>query len=534
MRQRATPGGRHRRRPALQERRALALVVAAGVVFAVLQLAVTGTGRELRWDEVVYLSQVSPWQPAVDFGPHRARGMSVLVAPLALLDPAVSTLRWYMIALSSLGLVLAFRSWVRALGYAAGVAALAFATSWTALYFGVEVYPNLAVAFCAVAATGYIACWDLARDRASLTGAAAAVALLAFLRPPDSVWLCGALGVLALAWWRRNALRPIVALALGGIAGWLPWIAEAFVRFGGPLQRLDAAQAEAVSSAQRNNLIQYLNLVEGPVRAVVADPTLTVRSLILLVTLSALVALGLSQRDRPLARGAFAGLVGCLGLLLPYLLLTGGINLRYVLPAQALLMIPVGAGLVAAWRRGVGAGGLRIALVAVALLYAGWQAVLAYGQGAAIAPLQARAVELAEALDAVAAGRDCAFVSETQFPEIQWNSDCIGDRLWVDHPSLQCPDASRDMSRLAEEDRTIFVVGRGQPGGSGSPLDDWEVTDLGGAAGGGWRIWERPPQLGPGEPPAPASPDAIDGMCPASRTPDTDGARLRLVWDPPA
>ena len=67
----------------------LALLVAVGVAFTGAQLLFVSPRTGLSWDESVYVSQVSGHAPAAWFDPARARGVPLLVAPVAALTGSV-------------------------------------------------------------------------------------------------------------------------------------------------------------------------------------------------------------------------------------------------------------------------------------------------------------------------------------------------------------------------------------------------------------------------------------------------------------
>lgn len=540
------------------------MVVLAGLAYAVLAATVVGLDREVRWDEVTYLAQITPGQPDVWFGPQRARGMTVVLLPVALLGAPLTLLRGWLIAVHAIALVLAFRPWARLAGWTGATAAALAAVGWVPLYFAVEGYPNLLAAFAAVAAAGHSLAWARrpadaparplrgtgGRLDADLVAAALAIAIIAWLRPTESVWTAAALTpvVVVAAGWR--SWRLLAAYAAGGFVGWLPWLIEAIVRFGGPLARIEAARATSASGASRNSLIQYLNLIEGPVRRVVSDPVLTGPALALLLGAGALAVVGLvaragaadhaasPARTRPDAgprrAAALTGAFAASALVTPYLVLNAGINLRYVLPGMLLATLPVGAGLTVlvarAWRaRTRIGGGLALGVLAVlAAVTVGWQVTLAERNAAEIAPLQARPVALGEALAEAADGAPCAFLSNAQWPEIQWHSGCLGEVLDVANPLLQCHDARRDLAALAADGSRVFVFGRQQPPFSPA-VEGWPVTALP-EVPGGWWLHERPAGLGPDDPPTIPAPEDSTTPCPPSRAPDTDDARLTFRW----
>ncbi|WP_130648632.1 hypothetical protein [Egicoccus halophilus] len=514
----------------------LGLVTLAGLLFGVLTVVTVGLDRELRWDEVTYLAQVTPGQTDVWFGPQRARGMSLVALPVALLGAPLTLLRLWLVLVSSVALVLAFRPWARFAGWTGGAAAVVAAVGWVPQYFAVELYPNLLAGLAAVATAGHLVVWCRDRRPRDLAATALALAVVAWLRPAESVWLAFGLTPVLLVLAGRRSLRGLLALAVGGFVGWLPWLVEAIVRFGGPFARLGAAAGESASGADRDQLIQYLNLVEGPVRQVTAEPVLTYRALALLVGLALLALLGVVQRlDRERRVAALAGLVTAAATATPYLVLNAGVNLRYVLPAMLLATLPVGAGVttvVAALRRSR-ARATSVVVLVVALVVVGWQGVLARVNSEQIAPLQARARGLGEALAEQADGAPCAFVSETQWPEIQWHSGCLGEVLHLDAPLLQCHDARRDLAALAEDGHRVFALARGRPP-AGEGLAGWDVRPVEDVEDGGWGLYERPADLGPTDPPTIPDPADSPTPCPPSRAPDASDARLELRWDRPA
>jgi hypothetical protein len=86
-------------------------------------------GLPYEWDETVYISQVSLHAPAGLFTAPRARGLTILLAPLTELTSSTAALRWYLAVLSAVGLYLAFLPWLRLWpGYLAPIAAALFST----------------------------------------------------------------------------------------------------------------------------------------------------------------------------------------------------------------------------------------------------------------------------------------------------------------------------------------------------------------------------------------------------------------------
>ncbi len=147
-------------------------------------------GLGLGWDETVYVSQLSAHAPAAFFSAPRARGISLLVAPVTSWSSSTPLLRVYLAVLAGLALYLALRAWhglfpVRVLALAGAL----FASLWVTLFYGPQAMPNYWVAVGALAATGCcLRAWADRSDRAALWGLAASASLMAWMRPTDAVW----------------------------------------------------------------------------------------------------------------------------------------------------------------------------------------------------------------------------------------------------------------------------------------------------------------------------------------------------------
>ncbi|MGW7264245.1 hypothetical protein [Streptomyces sp. NPDC054842] len=312
----------------------------------------------LGWDEVVYVSQVTAHSPAAFFSAPRARGVSLLVAPVASWSSSTGLLRTYLALLSGLGLFLALRAW-RGL-FPPRILALAgalFATLWVTLFYGPQAMPNYWVAVGGLAAVGlFLRARADRRARAALWGVGLSVALMAWMRPTDAVWT--ALPLLAAAVYaRRWAL--LAAPAAGLVAGTAEWVVEAYAGFGGLGERL--AEAARIQGGLGWNIavLDQLRTMDG--RALCRPcggpmPSTPVLlwwfALPLLAALGAAVAVRAGRPARtllPLACAATAGI--------PYLLMIGYAAPRFLLPVYALLAIPVADALaflftapVRAWR----------------------------------------------------------------------------------------------------------------------------------------------------------------------------------------
>ncbi|MDQ2813715.1 MAG: hypothetical protein M3Z75_18070, partial [Actinomycetota bacterium] len=170
--------------------------MAAGLVFTATQLLFVSPRMGLSWDESVYVSQVSGHAPAAWFDPARARGIPLLVAPVALVTSSVAALRVYLAIASGLGLTLALRAW-RPLrpAWVLGLAGVTFGGLWVAEYYGPQAMPDMWSALGSLAAVGCFARL-LSRERGggergrrgALGGLGISVAAVTLVRPGDAVY----------------------------------------------------------------------------------------------------------------------------------------------------------------------------------------------------------------------------------------------------------------------------------------------------------------------------------------------------------
>ena len=154
------------RRPAALAvwRRPVVLLGVVALVHAVLPILVLGRHWFIGIDESVYLSQINAHVPAGGFSAPRARGSTLVAAPVTAFTDAVVPMRVWTAALSGLGLFLAFRTWLRLRpGYLAPVAAALFASLWTVTYYGFQVMPNEWVAFATVGGCGSLLSYPAGR-----------------------------------------------------------------------------------------------------------------------------------------------------------------------------------------------------------------------------------------------------------------------------------------------------------------------------------------------------------------------------------
>lgn len=418
---------------------ALALLAVAAA-YVVAELALVGTHVRLGWDETVYVSQVSQHAPAAPFSAPRARGITLLAAPVTWFTDSLTVLRCYLIAVSAVGLVLAYRVWLplrRTL--AVPLAALLFATLWVSLFYGQEVMPNFFVALGAVAAVGFTlrAVVD-PRRHWPLVGAALTVGWVALVRPTDGVWLAAplALAVLAVRAWRRPA--PLLALTAGLLIGWVPWLVEAYVRFGGPLARFHAASAQNRGGLTFSLLMQA-NTLDGPLLCKPCTNALPHPALLLWwLALPPLLVAGLvlARRAGALALAAVPTVVG-LCLAVEYIFFVDYAAPRFLLPSYALLALPVAGGLVAVARVLAGRYGVAAVGVGLAVALAGHVAIQAVAAWR-ITDIQERErtawAQVAAALPRHGVRPPCAVIGTTAYPIAFYAGCAVGGVLLIEDP----------------------------------------------------------------------------------------------------
>ena len=350
------------------------------VAFGVVQVLLVAD-FPLGWDEAIYASQNDPRRPALSFTAPRARGMPWLAAPLQALTGSSVALRVYLAALSSLALYAAYAVWLRVRpDGSVALAALVFGSLWTSVFYGPSLMPNVLIALAGVLATGTLLCAALGRAPAWLPWAGgAAVAATTLIRPGDAVPLLGALGLAVLAHpqWRRRVVGLLAPLVAGAAVGAVPWLVEAQLRYDGIWPRVRRALSTQ-GTGERFVPDYQLRAFDGPLLCrpcVREQQPIPLSGVVLWAVGLALVVLAVwvALRRTPAGESrevtllpAWTGAV----LALPYLLLVGYAAPRFLLPAYALLALPVAHALrhlvnaVAGPWRAVVAAGVAVGLLA--------------------------------------------------------------------------------------------------------------------------------------------------------------------------
>jgi hypothetical protein len=513
---------------AVQRRARLGLLGVAAIYVAVHALG-AGLDRPINWDEAVHFTQVLPGQPAVFMEPHRTRGLSLLVAPIAWLDPSMAVFRGYLLVLGASGLFAAFATWIRTVGYAAVLAAILYASYWVTVFYSVELLPNHAAALLSVGVAGYVTGRREALGRRELAVAALAMLVFTLVRPPDAVLLGIGLSVAFVVLRDRPGLRALPALAAGGTVAMVSWWIEGAVRFGfPPWVTVRSAGEYSVSGERINQLPLYLRALEDRLRCAggcQADylaagggwelpPVRTTAFLLVALALSVLALAWAPGRRRATVTVLSAAVA-----FVPFYAYSGGaMNLRYLLPFFALALLLPSIGVFAvrdrfAGRTPPGRQRLIEALaIGLLVLLCAWQV------GAGLARLEEpgtrhRAADLGLALAEVVEGDACAVAADVNYPQIQYWSGCYATVIARGNtgelqPALGEPGSYVDLHARAEAGDRIFALTR-RSRLEGSPAEGWTSHPLPAAWADRFVLLERPPDVEVPPPPCPDDPTVV-------------------------
>ncbi|MCT9929713.1 hypothetical protein N5079_05700 [Planotetraspora sp. A-T 1434] len=337
-------------------------LAAVAIGYTAVQLVVTAR-IGLGWDESVYASQIAHGVPAADFSAPRARGVPLLLTPVAWFTSSVTAIRVYLSVLSGAGLFVAYLPWLRLRnGPVVPLAAALFAGLWLSLFYGNEAMPNLWVALSGVAGAGLFCLGTRERPGGLVpAGLVAAFAVASLVRPTDASWLSLPLVVHGLA---HRRFRTALAVAGGVAIGWAEWSAEAFLRYGGPIARLHAAGA-ANETGLHLTLAAHLRALDGPLLCRYGSQCggYPVAHVAWFAALPVLASLGVwaARRSRS-APGPGVALASGLSLGGSYVLTVGYAAPRFLLPAYALVALPVAEGLARLARPRLGKPLIAVAL----------------------------------------------------------------------------------------------------------------------------------------------------------------------------
>ncbi|MFG2894766.1 ArnT family glycosyltransferase [Streptomyces sp. NPDC048248] len=438
-----------------QERRRWAGISALWLVataFVIVQLIVVPLWLPLGWDEGVYVSQVSSRVPTTYFSAPRARGISWLAAPAVVLSSSTVVLRAWMLALSTAGLVAAFWPWRRLMGdTVTAVAAAMLAGLWVVQFYAAEVMPNLYVAYGAVAAAGWFLRVVSSHGGRTSVALALSIAFTALMRPADAVFIAAVLtaGTVVVRSWRRWAAA--VAVLTGLCVGLLPWLIEAYARYGSPLARLregSDVQGGMHLSAAFGMQLRALNgpLLCRPCHSSWSYPLLSGWWLVLPVLVVS--GLALAARKRRAEPVRFTGLVlatvCAAAVSVQYLLLLDYAAPRFLIPAYALLALPVaalvvsGVGAVSRRRRPVVVG----ALVAVFVMHVASQLLVLDARANSQVRSRTALQDLAQRLHRTGLRPPCTLVGSDVVP-LAFHAGCRSEALTGNNASITMKELLR-------------------------------------------------------------------------------------------
>jgi hypothetical protein len=478
------PAGPQRRGSALIQPDSIAWPIAASLAFTLVVLLLTPIHIALSWDESVYASQMGhhallPW------GPHRARGLPLLIAPVQLLNGSALVLRIYLTILAGVGLFLAQLAW-RGLkpAWVLALAALVFGGLGMVQSQASLVFPNYWIALGGLTAVGlFFQGWL----RAGAPGRiyvllAVATAFTALMRPQDGVVLVVPLLVVAAASLMRrpvprSSVKLLLALIVGLAVGCGEWLIEAYMYFNGPVARL-AGTAKNVGGT-RFDPLQNLRIIDGGATAFVkgwVDPRLLLWWLIFAV----IAVLGIYATGR--TRGWVFALVPVVCALGIYTLYSFPIrdNARYLLPAWALLALPVADGI--AWLAGRpagrSAGPVRFAWAGLAVLFVAAELVTQHtvltSESAGLEAASRVEVNTVNSLRGLGINGDC-MITSVHAPYFVPSS---GPSAYY----LDCSDTRRLIQVSGAGDRRVVVLVQ-PPGQPPAYASAWPAHKLAGTGG---------------------------------------------------
>jgi hypothetical protein len=344
------------------------------------------------------------------------------------------------------------------------------------------VMPNFWAAVLGLAAAGFTIRGVVDERSRHIVFASAALAATALIRPTEATVVFVVLGSYVLLG-RKRSWTVLFALASGLALGWLPWVIEMSVRFGGPLQALREAAAGPFAPAPAvHNVLRHLSYTDGEL----VERVVPVAGVIWWGMLGLLSVLGLlrgaTRKERVAGRVAsFAALA----VMIEYLVFVPVSAARFLLPAYAFLAVPASIGLLSLLRGRTVARSAGVIVLLVAIPWAIWQAGVAERVETASRQVNERFREVGHELMRLAAGAPCSFLSPHGYPQIQIASGCAGNELGRPRGPTE-----RELDRLAGDGESVFVLLR-SPVRPSSPLGAVEPTRFSGS-GNVWFIYHLP------------------------------------------
>jgi hypothetical protein len=408
-----------------------------GVCYLAAVVLRGGTNRFLNWDEAVYYSQVAPDTHPAELSASRSRGVTWMIYPIVATGADLPLVRTLIATMHTALMLLAFGIWMRIVGTAAVLAAALFCLSWITVFYGGEISPNLPSALFSVAAVG-LAVRSMAEGRRLQILACIAFCCLALVRPTDSVWISLGMGIGTLTLFPRQVFRVCVGPAVGAVLGWLPWLIEAEVRFGGVTKRLNAAKKLVEGSGGLDVLLWHARVVNGPLYQQRPKGDISWEGVLWWGCLLTFALAGLwLVRKRASLKPALIALLCSLAVFAAYIFTAGVARPRYLLPSYALISVPAAIGLWEALRPLKIRFPVFAAIVVFAFLGLGWS-----WHGKILAAIskresksRAKYVAWGDVVREAARGRPCALGTGLFGPPVGVRSGCFTKVLWSSNAS---------------------------------------------------------------------------------------------------
>jgi hypothetical protein len=434
----------------------LGAILVVGACYFAAVICLSHTERYLNWDEAVYYSQSAPDSYKATLSASRSRGVVWMIYPILQLGQELPQVRLLVAIGHTLLLVVAFSAWIPLIGLVAAFAMAIFCASWITVFYGAEISPNLPSAIFAVAGVGY-AMRSVAESRWLPILAGVAFACLAAVRPTDSVFVCLGLGIGCLAFFPKRIFRVCSGPAVGVVLGWLPWLIEAQIRFGGIVRRLRASSKLVEGVGGIKVFLWHLIVLDGPLYQKRPSGPIVYEGIIWWGCLLVFAFGGLWLiRKRGEFKPASIAMLSSLFIFVGYIGFAGVARPRYLLPTYALISIPAAIGLYEVLRL-VGIRSPKGAsIVVLALLGLGWTwhgPVLA---AVAQFEVRTRSVDLAfgDAVRKAANGRPCALGTRFFGPTVTVRSGCITVSM---RPGRE-PAVERFLNERACNGDAIFLI----------------------------------------------------------------------------